>query len=62
DDAVRLKLAEDYLLDISTKKQSDGFISRYINRPISIPITKLLLRTKIQPNTITLFCFFSFNR
>ncbi|MBA7517545.1 Bifunctional IPC transferase and DIPP synthase [subsurface metagenome] len=58
DDAVRLKLAEDYLLNISTKKQSDGFISRYINRPISIPITKLLLRTKIQPNTITLFCFF----
>jgi len=57
DDEVMLKQAEEHLMRTFLKKPSDGFISRYINRPLSIRITKLLLRTKIQPNYISCFCF-----
>ncbi|UCG90971.1 MAG: NTP transferase domain-containing protein [candidate division WOR-3 bacterium] len=57
DDEVRLKQAEEHLTRTFLKKPSDGIISRYINRPLSIRITKLLLRTKIHPNCISCFCF-----
>lgn len=58
DNEVKLKQAKRYLINNLTNKRSDGFISRYINRPISSQITEFLLRTKIQPNTITLISFF----
>lgn len=40
------------------KPQQDGFISRYLNRPVSTRLSLLLSHTPIMPNHITLFCFF----
>lgn len=37
-------------------KGQDGPVTRYVYRPVSLPITKLLLRTPITPNHVTLFC------
>jgi len=38
-------------------KPQDGFISRFLNRPISRRITRVLLRFPIQPNACTLAIF-----
>jgi 1L-myo-inositol 1-phosphate cytidylyltransferase / CDP-L-myo-inositol myo-inositolphosphotransferase len=37
----------------SLAKSSDGFISRHINRPISIAVSRFLARWGVRPNTIT---------
>jgi len=39
------------------KKTSDEPVSRYLNRPLSIRLTRLLLNTKIAPNHISIFAF-----
>ncbi len=56
DDIRQLKIAEDILLK-RLAKESDGPISRWVNRPISLRITKFLANTGITPNLITLFSF-----
>jgi len=56
DDEKAFKKAEKNLL-INLKKISDGPISRYLNRPISTKISKLLLKKRITPNQISLFSF-----
>ena len=56
DDETAFKKAEDRLLD-TLKKTSDGPVSRYLNRPLSIRITRHLSRTKITPNQISIFSF-----
>ena len=38
-------------------KPTDGPVSKLLNRPFSIRISKLLVRTKIKPNTISFFSF-----
>lgn len=38
----------------SLRKKSDTWISRSINRPISLFFTRFLLRTSIQPNSMTM--------
>ena len=38
-------------------KPTDGWISRFINRPISTRITKWLVKTPITPNVVTLITF-----
>jgi hypothetical protein len=38
-------------------KPQDGFVSRYLNRPISRGVTRLLLRFPTTPNAWTLFIF-----
>ncbi|MEY2489924.1 MAG: hypothetical protein QOC70_1866 [Verrucomicrobiota bacterium] len=38
-------------------KAQDGFVSRYLNRPISRVVTRLLLRFPSTPNAWTLFIF-----
>ncbi|HLB59435.1 MAG TPA: CDP-alcohol phosphatidyltransferase family protein, partial [Bdellovibrionota bacterium] len=48
-----LKFAEGLLFK-SLRKPTDGIISRNINRPISIVITRALIPLKISPNVITL--------
>jgi len=58
DDAFALKKAEDVILDQIRNKASDGPISRYINRPFSIRISKALVNYSITPNQISLFSFF----
>jgi len=56
DDENAFKKAENILLD-NLKKVSDGPVSRYLNRPISIRISKYLLKKSITPNQISLFSF-----
>ena len=51
-----LKKAEDKLLT-NLKKTSDGPVSRYLNRPISIIISKYLVKTSISPSFISFFSF-----
>lgn len=56
DDEKTYDYAEKKLLTI-LKKTSDGPISRYLNRPISIRITRLLLKTNLTPICISFFSF-----
>ena len=56
DDENAFKKAENILLS-NLKKVSDGPVSRYLNRPISIRISKYLLKKSITPNQISLFSF-----
>ncbi|HEC79516.1 MAG TPA: hypothetical protein ENI34_10340 [candidate division WOR-3 bacterium] len=57
DDEAQLMRAEHHLTRILINKECDGPVAKYINRPFSLRITKFLMKTKIQPNTITVFCF-----
>lgn len=56
DDEASLKKAKTLLLT-NVKKQTDGPISRYLNRPISTRISKYLLKTNISPNLISFVSF-----
>jgi CDP-L-myo-inositol myo-inositolphosphotransferase len=56
DDENALKKAENILLS-NLKKTSDGPVSRHLNRPISIRISKYLLKGRITPNQISSFSF-----
>ena len=52
-----LKFAEKHLLK-SLIKSTDGPISRYINRKVSIPISKFLVEnTRVSPNAISIVSF-----
>jgi CDP-L-myo-inositol myo-inositolphosphotransferase len=39
------------------RKPTDGWVSRYINRPISTRISRWLVRTSLTPNMVTLITF-----
>jgi CDP-L-myo-inositol myo-inositolphosphotransferase len=56
DTTMSLKRAEEYLLGM-LRKPSDGPVSRYLNRPLSIRITRHLVNMDITPNQITSFSF-----
>ena len=56
DDDNALKNAKSLLFE-RLKKNTDGPVSRILNRPISIKISELLLKTKITPNQISLISF-----
>ena len=56
DDPIDLKNAE-HLLCEKLKKQTDGPVSKYLNRPLSLRISKFLLKTPITPNQMTLISF-----
>jgi len=56
DDGSALKNAKSLLIQQS-RKNTDGPISRILNRPISIKISELFLKTKITPNQISLMSF-----
>jgi 1L-myo-inositol 1-phosphate cytidylyltransferase / CDP-L-myo-inositol myo-inositolphosphotransferase len=47
-----LKRAETNLLN-SCRKKTDGIVSRYLNRPMSMWLTRYLLRTRVTPNQVT---------
>lgn len=51
-----VKKSEKRLL-ASLRKPYDTFVSRNLNRPISLFVSKFLMQTKITPNWITLFVF-----
>jgi CDP-L-myo-inositol myo-inositolphosphotransferase len=56
DDEKAFKKTEDKLL-ANLEKPSDGPISRYLNRPISIRISKYLVKTNFTPNFISVLSF-----
>ena len=56
DDEKAFNKAKNLLIS-NLKKISDGPVSRYLNRPLSIRLTRLLLNTKIAPNHISIFAF-----
>lgn len=47
----------DKILCNSLIKPTDGPVSKFLNRPISIRISKLLLKTNIKPNSISFISF-----
>lgn len=57
DDPAALKRAERSLLAKLRDKTSDGPVSRYLNRPLSVRITRRLVNYQITPNQISLFSF-----
>lgn len=56
DDKTDLKNAERILCS-KLKKDTDGPVSRILNRPISLRISKVLLKTGITPNQISVLSF-----
>ncbi|CAN5188152.1 hypothetical protein BH09MYX1_BH09MYX1_25730 [soil metagenome] len=47
--------AAEKLLFRSLYKPTDGFVSRYLNRKLSLSVTRLLLSTSVTPNQMTFF-------
>ncbi|TET21291.1 MAG: hypothetical protein E3J71_10300 [Candidatus Stahlbacteria bacterium] len=52
-----LREAKRHLARQVDKPSEDGFIARYLNRPLSIRLSLLLAHTPVTPNTITLISF-----
>jgi choline kinase/phosphatidylglycerophosphate synthase len=57
DDPAAFKRAEKALLDRLRDKLTDGPVSRYVNRPISVMFSRYLVKLDITPNQISLFLF-----
>jgi CDP-L-myo-inositol myo-inositolphosphotransferase len=57
DDPTALSLAEKGLLDRLRGKSNDGPVSRYLNRPLSVRISRRLVKYPVTPNQISLFSF-----
>jgi len=57
DDPAAFKRAERALLDRLRDKPNDGPVSRYLNRPISVWLSRHLAQLKITPNQISIFSF-----
>ncbi len=57
DDPKDLKRAERALLDQMRDKPNDGPVSRYINRPVSVRISRQLIRLPVTPDQISLVSF-----
>lgn len=58
DDPRTLRQAERALLAQLRDKSNDGPVSRYLNRPLSIRISRYLTRLPLTPNQISLISFF----
>ncbi|MBW7996330.1 MAG: NTP transferase domain-containing protein [Candidatus Glassbacteria bacterium] len=57
DDPSAFRWAENALLDDLGDKPSDGLVSHYLNRPLSMRITRRLANYRITPNQISMFSF-----
>jgi len=57
DDEAALERAERALLDRLRGKDHDGPVSRWLNRPLSIRLSRHLVNTGVTPNQISLFSF-----
>lgn len=57
DDRKALKDAEEALLERLGGKPSDGPVSRWVNRPLSIRLSRFLVKLPLTPNQISLFSF-----
>jgi len=57
DDPAAVGRAEDALLANLRDKPNDGPVSRYLNRPLSVRISRRLVNHRITPNQISVFSF-----
>ena len=57
DDEAALERAEKALLARARGKDRDGPVSRWLNRPLSIRLSRWLARLPVTPNQISLFSF-----
>ena len=57
DDPASFKRAERALLDRLRDKPTDGPVARYLNRPISVRISRHLVERNVTPNQISVFSF-----
>ena len=57
DDPVAFQKAEQALLARLRDKPNDGPVSRYLNRPLSVRISRQLVKRDVTPNQISLFSF-----
>ena len=57
DDEKAFQKAEKTLLDSLQSKSNDGPVARWLNRPISTRLSKVLVNFNITPNQISLFSF-----
>jgi CDP-L-myo-inositol myo-inositolphosphotransferase len=57
DDPAAFKKAEQALLNRLRDKPNDGPVARYLNRPISVRISRHLVKGNVTPNQISLFSF-----
>jgi CDP-L-myo-inositol myo-inositolphosphotransferase len=57
DDSAAFSRAENVILTNLKAKPNDGPVSRYINRPLSVMISRRLVNYRITPNQISLFSF-----
>jgi choline kinase len=55
DDPAAFKKAEQGLLKRLGDKPNDGPVARYLNRPLSVPISRYLVQRDVTPNQISLF-------
>jgi choline kinase/phosphatidylglycerophosphate synthase len=57
DDPAAFQKAEQALLKRLGDKPNDGPVARYLNRPLSVPISRYLVQRDVTPNQISLFSF-----
>jgi len=57
DDEKAYTKAEELLLDALRGKRNDGPVSRWLNRPISVRLSRRIVGTRLTPNQISLFSF-----
>ncbi len=57
DDPETLDRAENAVLRLVKGKPNDGPVSRYLNRPLSVRISRYIAMTSITPNHISIFSF-----
>ncbi|MBW1982213.1 MAG: NTP transferase domain-containing protein [Deltaproteobacteria bacterium] len=57
DEPGDLLRAENELLKQVRHKPHDGMVARYVNRPLSVRISKRIARTSITPNQVTVLSF-----
>ena len=57
DDPAAFQRAEQALLQRLREKPNDGPVAHYLNRPISVRISRYLVQRNVTPNQISLFSF-----
>ena len=58
DTQEELRRAEEELLSMLVKP-ADGYVSRHINRKLSVPLSRMLVKTPLTPNAISAISFFT---
>jgi len=56
-DTAAMRAEAERRLLASTRKSTDGPVSRWLNRPVSLAMTRVLARFDVRPNSVTTFVF-----